>query len=143
MRLTLTGFTVAIDGLDDIPGELAVIGNDPDGAILASSALSVRAAFFLVARLRRQGWHPQGLERQHRLVVVVLAKRCVGRSCRRCEGLGLVPYYEHVDEGRCFACGGTGQPQAFTSHRSGRAERGHTMTGRTQGDTQMSPGFAR
>lgn len=30
-------------------------------------------------------------------------------KCRRCAGTGKLPHMSHVQEGRCFACDGTGK----------------------------------
>jgi hypothetical protein len=30
-------------------------------------------------------------------------------KCSRCAGTGHLPYYQHVQNGECFACGGSGQ----------------------------------
>ncbi len=30
-------------------------------------------------------------------------------NCHRCNGLGYLACYSHIDNGRCFSCGGTGR----------------------------------
>lgn len=30
-------------------------------------------------------------------------------QCRRCHGKGRIPIYRHVQNGTCFACGGSGR----------------------------------
>jgi hypothetical protein len=37
--------------------------------------------------------------------------------CTRCNGIGWLPQYEHVSEGRCFKCGGTGYNNIFESFK--------------------------
>ena len=31
------------------------------------------------------------------------------KTCGKCDGQGSIAAFEHINEGRCFACGGTGE----------------------------------
>lgn len=111
MHLTQDDVTTEISGLEAIPGNLTVIGSDAAGQILESGFMEARTAFYLTVRMRRMGWHPQGVESDGCRFAIVFAKRCIGRTCQRCAGTGFIPYYGHIDKGRCFSCQGTGRPQ--------------------------------
>ena len=101
---------IPLEGLEEFPGTLTVIGCDDAGPLIETSFLANRQASYVTARLRARGWFPQGRLSNDGEMQITFGRSAFSgcACCERCQGLGLLPLYLHINNGTCFACEGVG-----------------------------------